>query len=396
MNTSTNIEMSGIRQRRRGVLSDKSPITNSILKNVKYIDIYGKVHDDYCAKSTSGSIISILVYILVIILTIGEFWRYIEGETVEHIGVDDNMNQKLDIRLDISFPSLRCNEISVDTVDNVGENQVNAHGNLLKIPIDIHGNEVQEETMTQYNESTSSMKCLSCFGAESIHYKCCNTCESLKNAFRYKGWSYLDIASKAPQCIDTIGCRLHGSLQVNKVSGNIHVALGQATVRDGKHVHEFNMNDISRGFNTSHTIHELRFGKDNIEFIESPLENTKKIVTTGTSMFHYYLKLVPTQFIKSGYNKILFSNQYTYTERQKDVLVKDGELSGLPGVFIVYDFQPFVIRKIHNSIPITHFLTSFCAIIGGIYSLMSLIDSILFWFIKRTSAILSGNFKSNY
>ena len=37
----------------------------------------------------------------------------------------------------------------------------------------------------------------------------------------------------------------------------MHVALGKSTIRDGKHVHEFNMKDVGDGFNTSHVIHKV-------------------------------------------------------------------------------------------------------------------------------------------
>lgn len=370
-----------LRQRRKNlVIENLSEVNKVINKKVKNIDIYGKVHDDYCVKSTSKSIISLAVYFIVFILTLNEIWRYFAGEEIDNIGVDSNINHKLNIKIDITFPSLRCEEISVDTVDNVGENQVDAKDEMKKIPIDITGMEIHNLFSKQFNDNQN--ECMSCYGAESDEYLCCNDCSSLKSAYRNKGWSYLEIVDKAPQCLDRVGCRVNGIVQVNKVSGNIHIALGTATVKNGKHVHEFNMNDISRGFNTSHIIHELRFGTDNIPFIYSPLENVQKIVEKGTKMFHYYLKLIPIEYIPGKEQKSLFGNQYTYTEKEKEVYVQKGELSGLPGIFIVYDFQPFILQKIHYSIPFSHLITSFCAIVGGIYSIMSLVDSIMMWLLK--------------
>ncbi|OII74853.1 ER vesicle protein [Cryptosporidium ubiquitum] len=300
---------------------------------------------------------------------------------IDNIGVDNTINNKLDIKLDITFPSLRCEEISVDSVDNVGENQVDAREDMVKIPIDLNGQEVRNIKYNQQNDV--KIECMSCYGAETSEFSCCNDCDSLKTAYRSKGWSYLDIVNKAPQCIEKVGCRINGKIQVNKVSGNIHVALGSATIRNGKHVHEFNMNDISRGFNTSHIIHELTFGSDKIPFLFSPLENVQKFVHKGTKMFHYYVKLIPTQYFSGNGEVNIYGNQYAFTERERDVLVKNGELSGLPGVFIVYEFQPFLLQKIYKRIPISHLITSFCAIVGGIYSVMSLLDSIVAWLFKN-------------
>ncbi|KAF7456918.1 Endoplasmic reticulum-Golgi intermediate compartment protein 3 [Cryptosporidium felis] len=364
----------GVRRRKGSViLGNLAKVNGTLQSKVKEIDIYGKIHEDYCMKSTSKSIISLFVYFIVAILTFCEISKYLKGEFVDNIGVDNHINNKLDIKLDITFPRLRCEEASVDTVDNVGENQVDARGNLSKIPIDLNGKEVKQFSE---NQNDTSIDCMSCYGAESDEYQCCNDCNSLKSAYRYKGWSYLDIVNKAPQCLEKVGCRIRGNIQVNRVSGNIHVALGAATVKNGKHVHEFNMNDISRGFNTSHIINELKFGSD-LPHTSSPLEKVEKYVHKGTKMFHYYVKLIPTQFTSESKNSSLYGNQYIYTEREKDVHVHNGELSGLPGIFIVYDFQPFLLKRIRRSMPLSHLITSFCAIVGGIYTVMSLLDSII-------------------
>ena len=71
-----------------------------------------------------------------------------------------------------------------------------------------------------------------------------------------------------------------GDVLVGKVGGNIHVALGKSTIRDGKHVHEFNIQDVTDGFNTSHTIHRLEFG-ERVSGVQSPLEGTAKVVKQG-------------------------------------------------------------------------------------------------------------------
>ncbi|TRY50362.1 ER vesicle protein Erv41p transporter [Cryptosporidium tyzzeri] len=375
-------ERSTLRQRKRDIVLGNIVKANEALQTkIKKIDIYGKIHEDYCVKSTSRSIISLLVYIIVFFLTLNEIFKYFKGEMIDNIGVDNTINNKLDIMLDITFPRLRCEEISIDSVDYVGENQVDSKEYMVKIPIDLNGQEVHNIKYNQQNDL--KIECMSCYGAETNEFLCCNDCDSLKTAYRSKGWSYLDIVSKAPQCIEKVGCRINGRMQVNKVSGNIHVALGTATIKNGKHVHEFNMNDVSRGFNTSHIIHELRFGSDRIPFLFSPLENIQKFVHKGTKMFHYYVKLIPTQYFSGNGEVNLYGNQYAFTERERDVHVQNGELSGLPGVFIVYDFQPFLLQKIYKRVPISHLITSFCAIVGGIYSIMSLLDTFVAWLFKN-------------
>lgn len=78
------------------------------------------------------------------------------------------------------------------------------------------------------------------------------------------------------QCRDVVGCVVDGDVLVSKVAGNVHVALGKSTVRQGRHVHEFNIRDVSDGFNTSHIVNRLQFGDRFQGLVDAPLEGTSK------------------------------------------------------------------------------------------------------------------------
>merc|ERR1712050_786106 len=206
---------------------------------------------------------------------------------------------------------------------------------------------------------------------------------ALKDAYSDKDLSYFHVLDVAEQCKWSIGCQVHGRVIVNKVSGNVHVALGRSTIRDGKHVHEFNMHDISDGFNTSHEIHAITFG-DYVPGVLSPLDGTTKIVKHGAFMFHYYIKLVPTVFT-SRWGEEVYTNQYSVTDSARNVQVRSGELSGLPGVFIVYDFSPFLMRKTEKVKPWSYIFTSICALVGGVFSIARLVELMLNAFVGRSS-----------
>ncbi len=103
--------------------------------------------------------------------------------------------------------------------------------------------------------------------------KCCNTCNEVVDAYVKNGFESRQAIFQAKQCQpdfggslyadhpmeDNEGCNLSGKLQVNKVAGNFHVAMGESTVRQGQHIHLFDY-QASHGFNISHTIHKLSFG----------------------------------------------------------------------------------------------------------------------------------------
>jgi len=353
------------------------------LESLKKFDVYTKVQDDCVQKSQAGGIVTVITSFILALLFWIELREFCSVEAIDSISVDTRINQKLPIGLNITFPHLRCDEVSVDTVDSAGDNQVNVHGGLEQVSLDARGQPViDSEPVVKPGD------CLSCMEATDDQHKCCNTCQELKDAYVAQDLAYFHILDTAPQCKNSIGCRIHGKVVVNKVSGNVHVALGRSTIRDGKHVHEFNMHDVSDGFNTSHEIHAITFG-DYVPGVFSPLDGTTKIVRHGAFMFHYYIKLVPTVFT-DRWGEEVYTNQYSVTDSARNVQVRSGELSGLPGVFIVYDFSPFLMRKTEKSKPWSYIFTSMCAIIGGVFSIASLVEMMVNSFVGRMFGCHAG------
>merc|ERR1711879_663516 len=84
----------------------------------------------------------------------------------------------------------------------------------------------------------------------------------------------------------------------------------------------------------------------------------------------------PTVFT-SRWGEEVYTNQYSVTDSARNVQVRSGELSGLPGVFIVYDFSPFLMRKTEKVKPWSYIFTSICAIIGGVFQIASLVETVV-------------------
>eukprot|EP00930_Biecheleria_cincta_P074685 TRINITY_DN61904_c0_g1_i1.p1 TRINITY_DN61904_c0_g1~~TRINITY_DN61904_c0_g1_i1.p1 ORF type:complete len:382 (-),score=57.48 TRINITY_DN61904_c0_g1_i1:137-1261(-) len=360
-----------------------TPSGSSSPSRVKRFDVYSKVHDDYRIRTQSGGLISLVSLCIMALLFCSELRNYFVVDVVDHIVVDTTVNQKLPIGLNITFPRLRCDEVSVDTVDSIGESQVDIAGTLTKLDLDSQGAPSKGDPVAKEGE------CFPCLEAsvpnpeepDAVPPKCCNSCQELKDAYQDMGLPYFHILETADQCKNSVGCQVHGDVLVSKVGGNVHVALGKSTVRDGKHVHEFNLRDVTDGFNTSHIIHRMEFG-ERVPGVESPLEGTEKTVLKGAYMFHYYIKLVPTLFQRSDGTEV-YTHQYSVTANEKNVLVRHQELLGLPGVFLVYEFTPFMVQKSEKVVPVTHFLISVCAIIGGVFTVAGLLDAILYRTTKR-------------
>ena len=50
----------------------------------------------------------------------------------------------------------------------------------------------------------------------------------------------------------------------------------------------------------------------------------------------------------------------------------------LPGIFFVYEIYPFAVEVTRNRVPFIHLLTRIMATVGGVFTIMSLIDGALY------------------
>ncbi|CAE7209631.1 ergic3 [Symbiodinium sp. CCMP2592] len=362
---------SGIRRRKvPGSEADEGLAKSGALETLRKFDVYNKVHEDYMQKRQLGGAVTLVTCAILAMLVYCEVCEFFSVEVLHSITVDTNIDRKLPISLDITFPHLRCSEVSVDTVDSAGDTQVDAHGGLDMLNLDAAGKISAGEQCFLFKPCAWTAVLV-----RKLKPRCCNSCQELKDAYNDKGLPYFHVLDTAMQCKSSIGCRIKGKVVVNKVSGNIHVALGKSVRRDGKLVHEFNIEDIGDGFNTSHHIHSITFG-EYVYGLQSPLEGIRKIAGAGSWMYHYYVKLVPTVYI-SRWGTTTYTNQYSVTDSARNVQVREGELSGLPGVFLVYDFSPFLMQQTEQVKPWSYVFTSMCAIVGGAFSVATLVEMAL-------------------
>ncbi|CAJ1417361.1 unnamed protein product [Effrenium voratum] len=195
----------------------------------KQFDLYGKVHDDYRIKTQSGGIISLASMVIMALLFLSELCSYLQAEIQDHIVVDTTLNQKLPIGLNITFPHIRCDEVSVDTVDSTGENQVDIAGTLTKLNLDINGAPSKGDPVAKQGECFSCLEATPDPSDKEPAKSCCNSCQELKEAYQDMGIPYFHILDTAMQCRNSVGCQVHGDVRVSKVGGNVHVALGKST-----------------------------------------------------------------------------------------------------------------------------------------------------------------------
>lgn len=90
-------------------------------------------------------------------------------------------------------------------------------------------------------------------------------------------------------------------------------------------------------------------------------------------MYQYFLKIVPTEFDFINGKQ---TRTFQYSVSRQDQFVN--QHGGLPGVFFMLEHSPMRIIYSETRPTFGSFLTSVCAIIGGIFSVASIIDSVLY------------------
>lgn len=405
--------------------------TSAVARALRSLDANPKVHSDYVGKSVSGGIITIAAAVVMLLLFGAEYLTYLAVHKQTELVVDSQIDEKLTIHFNLTMRSMACAVVEVVALDISGEKQLDIHDSSVhKTRLHADGSPIDHDESTphldrieervnedahahvadhhekhgpadkgseQTEATTKAPYCGSCYGAGALPTSCCNTCEEVRSAYREKGWalgdparveqcarenSYSDIAAQSGE-----GCRLEGHVAVNKVAGNFHLAPGRSFMSGSRLIHDLTpFRDLT--FNTSHYVTHLAFG-DAFPGQEFPADGEDTGELGMNTMFQYFLKVVPTTYkpLSRTMHRVqnydadgsaLQTNQFSLSTATRFVDVKHGA-SGLPGVFFFYDFTPIRITFTESRrVSFLAFLTSTCAIVGGVFTLSGVAEGLAF------------------
>eukprot|EP00198_Chlamydomonas_reinhardtii_P004228 XP_001693564.1 predicted protein [Chlamydomonas reinhardtii] len=366
------------------------------LGKLKALDAYPKINEDFFTKTMSGGIITIVSSVVMVLLFLSELRLFLTTSSAHELSVDVGRGEKIKIHFDVTFPKVPCAWLSLDAMDISGE----LH---LDLVVELYtlwrrgaagltegkggGIGVLSVSVSRSRNATALANgCGSCYGAEDKQGDCCNTCDEVRAAYRRKGWALSNV-DHIEQCAHDLyteaikeqageGC--HIGVEVNKVAGNFHFAPGRSYQQGSMHVHDIApFGDAVIDFR--HVIHKLSFGEP-YPGMKNPLDGAKAgqaaaAAAAATGMFQYFLKVVPTSYTDLS-NKTLSTNQFSVTENFREA--QGGAGRTLPGVFFFYDLSPIKVKIVEHGSSFLSFLTSVCAIVGGVFTVSGIVDAFVY------------------
>ncbi|XP_058219998.1 protein disulfide isomerase-like 5-4 [Rhododendron vialii] len=176
------------------------------------------------------------------------------------------------------------------------------------------------------------------------------------------------------------GCRIEGFVRVKKVPGNLVIS-----ARSG--AHSF---DASK-MNMSHIISHLSFGKKITPEVMRDMQRvvpylggshdklngrhyiTNTLDSNANVTIEHYLQIVKTEVItRRTLHEDKVVEEYEYTAHSSLVHSLD-----IPVAKFHFQLSPMQVLILENSKSFSHFITNVCAIIGGVFTVAGILDSIL-------------------
>ncbi|KAL0362793.1 UNVERIFIED_CONTAM: protein disulfide isomerase-like 5-4 [Sesamum calycinum] len=172
------------------------------------------------------------------------------------------------------------------------------------------------------------------------------------------------------------GCRIEGFVRVKKVPGNLIISARSAS-------HSFDATQM----NMSHVISHFSFGKkitprvmsdmrrllphlggshdrlNGLSYISNPSDSNANVT------IEHYLQVVKTEVMTRSYKLV---EEYEYTAHSSLIHSLD-----IPVAKFHFELSPMQVLITENSKSFSHFITNVCAIIGGVFTVAGILDSIL-------------------
>ena len=392
--------------KRRNVASSEaarsrtSASSSSVVNAIASLDAFPKVKEDYVQGSTLGAAITLLCAFACVCLFFSEYRTHLVAKVESELGVDTmgvnkvtSNAERLHVYVDITFHSLACELITLDSLDAAGEAHHDVHdGHISKRRLDRHGVPIEENFSREKANKNKHIetKLNDMDDEKKTPSKSTRRRKLQSTAVSFEG-GFFDINSlireQFPNGIENAfqnknkeGCEVMGYLEVNRIPGSFSISPGKSLQLGMSHIQ---LNVVSN-LNMTHTINRLAFGEAFPGALNLLDKNTRHL--PPNAVHQYFLKVVPTSFARLK-DATLATNQYSVTESSSKVKQSffGMDSHGKPsGVYFHYELSPIRIDFKERRNSVGEFILSVCSIVGGVATSSGIIHKILLFLKKKT------------
>ncbi|CAI4054242.1 hypothetical protein N7582_000021 [Saccharomyces uvarum] len=396
------------------------------------LDAFAKTEEDVRVRTKAGGLITLSCILTTLFLLVNEWRLFNSVVTRPQLVVDRDRHAKLELNVDVTFPSVPCDLVNLDIMDDSGELQLDIlDAGFTMTRLDREGNPVGDaaelhvggngEDATPANDDPNY--CGPCYGSKDQSQNdnlaqadkvCCQDCDAVRSAYLESGWAFFD-GKNIEQCeregyVNRInehlheGCRIKGSAQINRIQGNIHFAPGKPFQTVHGHFHDTSLYDKTSDLNFNHIINHLSFGKpiqshhklltnnkrhgDAAVAATSPLDGRQVFPdrTTHLHQFSYFAKIVPTRYeyldsevIETAQFSATYHSRPLVGGRDQDHPNTIHTRGGISGLFVFFEMSPLkVINKEQHGQSWSGFILNCITSIGGVLAVGTVMDKLLY------------------
>ncbi|MBA0769114.1 hypothetical protein Gotri_017879, partial [Gossypium trilobum] len=405
---------------------------------IKNLDAFPRAEEHLLQKTQSGALVSIVGLVIMATLFFHELTYYLSTYTVHQMSVDLKRGETLPIHINMTFPSLPCDVLSVDAIDMSGKHEVDLDTNIWKLRLNSHGHIIGTEYLSDLVEKEHAAHK---HDDENEHH---DDADKKLHALGFNEEAE-NMIKKVKKALDNgEGCRVYGVLDVQRVAGNFHISVhglniyvaqmvygnlgllecwrmakfgvdawvleealeALVLIGSGKlwllvldfgnvsdfwalFLNELKKGELERGseifggathVNVSHMIHDLSFGPK-YPGLHNPLDGTVRILHETSGTFKYYIKIVPTEY-RYIWKEVLPTNQFSVSEYFSPMKEYD---RSWPAVYFLYDLSPITVTIKEERRSFLHFITRLCAVLGGTFALTGMLDRWMYRLIEEVT-----------
>ncbi|KAI8547748.1 hypothetical protein RHMOL_Rhmol07G0219700 [Rhododendron molle] len=283
-----------------------------VKQTIKSLDAFPRAEEHLLQKTQSGAVVSLVGLFIMATLFLHELRYYLTTYTVHQMAVDLKRGETLPIHINMTFPSLPCDVLSVDAIDMSGKHEVDLDTNIWKLRLSRDGHIIGTEYLSDLVEKEHQHKHVDWieFYSFSLERRFPTVIQKvfLKCLQILVQWFLRTTLSRGTYFLE-----VYGVLDVQRVAGNFHMS-----------VHGLNI------------------------FVAQ--------------------MVVPTEYRYLS-KEVLPTNQFSVTEYYSPINDRTW-----PAVYFLYDLSPITVTIREERRSFLHFITRLCAVLGGTFALTGMLD----------------------